>query len=199
MPAGAAGAASDGHPSCSWNHPNHHPDRPGKRASGTAFVSSASPARAAACGCVRQALSSSLPALPRSCLTCAAWSLLRDRLTPAPSGGEEPVSVLRSQNPFGNGSQETQDALPCWVRKPSDHFHDFACCSSGQLRNLLEDLSCPACTARLRLTVPSPHQIIHRHAEKAGELGKILGFQRGGRRSQSAYARCVNAQRLGNL
>ena len=33
----------------------------------------------------RQALSSSLPALPRSCLTCAAWSFLRERLTPRPA------------------------------------------------------------------------------------------------------------------
>ena len=32
----------------------------------------------------RQALSSSLPALPRSCLACAAWSFLRERLTPRP-------------------------------------------------------------------------------------------------------------------
>ncbi len=33
----------------------------------------------------RQVLSSSLPALPRSCLTCAAWSFLRDHLTPRPA------------------------------------------------------------------------------------------------------------------
>ena len=33
----------------------------------------------------RQVLSSSFPALPRSCLTCAAWSFLRDHLTPRPA------------------------------------------------------------------------------------------------------------------
>ena len=42
-------------------------------------------ARAAASGRYwHQALSSSLPALPRSCLACAAWSFLRERLTPRP-------------------------------------------------------------------------------------------------------------------
>jgi len=42
-------------------------------------------ARAAASGRLwHQALSSSLPALPRSCLACAAWSFLRERLTPRP-------------------------------------------------------------------------------------------------------------------
>lgn len=48
-------------------------------------------ARAAASGrSWRQALSSSLPALPRSCLACAAWSFLRERLTPRPpaAGGD---------------------------------------------------------------------------------------------------------------
>lgn len=49
-----------------------------------------------------QALSSSFPALPRSCLTCAAWSLLRDRLTPTPCDGQESLSFLRSQNPDGD-------------------------------------------------------------------------------------------------
>ena len=33
-------------------------------------------------------------------LTCAAWSFLRDRLTPAPCDGEEHLSVLLSQNPL---------------------------------------------------------------------------------------------------
>ena len=33
----------------------------------------------------RKVLSSSFPALPRSCLTCAAWSFLRDHLTPRPA------------------------------------------------------------------------------------------------------------------
>jgi hypothetical protein len=33
----------------------------------------------------RQVLSSSFPALPRSFLTCAAWSFLRERLTPRPA------------------------------------------------------------------------------------------------------------------
>lgn len=56
-------------------------------------------ARGAACGCDRQALSSSLPALPRSCLACAAWSFLRDRWTPAPCAGRGWLWVLRSQKP----------------------------------------------------------------------------------------------------
>jgi hypothetical protein len=54
-------------------------------ASGTRLGQSTSQARAAASGRLwHQALSSSLPALPRSCLACAAWSLLRERLTPRP-------------------------------------------------------------------------------------------------------------------
>gem|GEM_PF-4691076 len=36
----------------------------------------------------RQVLSSSLAALPRSCLTCAAWSFLRDHLTPRPAAAK---------------------------------------------------------------------------------------------------------------
>lgn len=76
---------------------DHLPRSPGNALRAASPVPPASPARAAASGCsADQALSSSPPALPRSCLPCAAWSLLRDRLTRAPCGGGERPSVLRS-------------------------------------------------------------------------------------------------------
>jgi hypothetical protein len=75
-----------------------------ERASGIHRGGSASLARAAACGPGHQTLSSSLPARPRSCLTCAAWSLLRDCWTPAPCGGEEHLSVSLARNPLVHGS-----------------------------------------------------------------------------------------------
>jgi hypothetical protein len=46
----------------------------------------------------RQALSSSFPALPRSFLTCAAWSFLRERLTPRPTTAKSHYRLLWSAN-----------------------------------------------------------------------------------------------------
>jgi hypothetical protein len=88
----------------------------------------ASRACAAVYGCGHQALSSSLPALPRSFLTCAAWSFLRDRLTPAPCDGQESLSVLRSQKPCGN-----QEAL-FWATKGSRIAVIFSCWLRGSSR-----------------------------------------------------------------
>jgi len=44
-----------------------------------------------------QALSSSLPALPHSFLVCAAWSLLRDRLTPRPAAARGSYHLFSEQ------------------------------------------------------------------------------------------------------
>jgi hypothetical protein len=46
-------------------------------------------------GAWRKALSSSLPALPHSFLVCAAWSLLRDRLTPRPAAARGSYRLFR--------------------------------------------------------------------------------------------------------
>lgn len=60
-------------------------------------------ARAAASGrSWHQALSSSLPALPRSCLACAAWSLLRERLTPRPPAAGSNYRFGFRQNKLGS-------------------------------------------------------------------------------------------------
>lgn len=60
-------------------------------------------ARAAASGRYRrQALSSSLPALPRSFVACAAWSLLRERLTPRPPTARDSYRFGFRQNKLVN-------------------------------------------------------------------------------------------------
>ena len=51
----------------------------------------------------RQVLSSSLPALPRSYRRLCSLVIPAGSLDPAPCGGKEHLSVLRSQNPLGNG------------------------------------------------------------------------------------------------
>ena len=51
----------------------------------------------------RQALSSSLPALPHSYRRLCSLVVPAGTLDPAPCGGKEHLSVLRSQNPLGNG------------------------------------------------------------------------------------------------
>jgi hypothetical protein len=51
----------------------------------------------------RQALSSSLPALPHSCRRLCSLVVPAGTLDPAPCGGKEHLSVLRSQNPAFTG------------------------------------------------------------------------------------------------
>ena len=73
-------------------------------ASGTSFVSSG---RCGSRGHLRalrrQALSSSLPALPRSYRRLCSLVVPAGTLDPAPCGGKEHLSVLRSQNPVFTG------------------------------------------------------------------------------------------------
>ncbi len=98
-PGAAAVAARARHPRVAWNPENSN------RIPGTALP----PAVAGIKRCPRR-----FRRFRVRCLTCAAWSLLRDRLTPTPSGGQEPVSVLRSQNPVETGLAAKEKISP-WL------------------------------------------------------------------------------------
>jgi hypothetical protein len=90
----------------------------------------------------RQVLSSSFPALPRSCLTCAAWSFLRDHLTPRPAVAKSTyrfcVRKIRYapalQNP-GNGAGDSLQFLGCRAKsargKPRSTLPTPAACRGG--------------------------------------------------------------------